>query len=166
MSSQLLEKEWQNVQLQERINALEQQVQDLRAANSILNEKVINHDLLLTELRNSYAATIDTIINDKSSEIDSLQAELNKVHLASLELVRKTSFDGQDALLSEKVKNINLTDKLKDLAKQITVLEQELASGVDNKTSNYVKPTTKPIRTYLNSTHNCNLVKKITKNLY
>lgn len=126
MSSQLLDLEQENIGLKSKLSASLEQIQILSAENSNLMNKVASHDDLLKQLKESHMAALNIILSDKNAEIESLKAELKTVHLASIEMVRKTSFEGQDLLMLERVKTINLNDQVKALNAKIHQLEQKL----------------------------------------
>lgn len=126
MSSQLLEIEVHNTELKAKLAASLEQVQNLSAGNASLINKVACHDDLLEQLKAAHMDALNIILCDKNSEIESLKAELKTVHLASIEMVRKTSFEGQDLLMNERVKTINLSDQVKALNAKINQLEQKL----------------------------------------
>ncbi len=129
LSSKILEVEHTNAEQAEQITLLESQLRSLRTENHELQIKNSSHDEVIAELKNSYLEMLESVRSEKNVEIENLKAELKEVHLAALEMVRKTSADSQDALMNEKVKNINLEDKINVLNKQIAGLEKKLASN-------------------------------------
>lgn len=141
MSSQLLDLEQENIGLKSKLSVSLEQIQSLSAENTRLINKVSAHDDLLKQLKASHVDAINIILSDKNAEIESLKIELKTVHLASIEMVRKTSFEGQDLLMLERVKTINLNDQVKALNAKIHHLEQKLEAGVrlDSDNGNFQK---------------------------
>ena len=127
ISAQLLEIEQENTELKADLAASIEQLRTLSSENSNLNNKMTAHDHLLAELKASHTEILNVVLADKNAELESLKVELKTVHLASVEMVRKTSFEGQDLLMTERVKTINLTESIKILNAKITQLEQKLA---------------------------------------
>lgn len=129
MSAQLLEQEQENIELKTKLAVSLEQIQNLSAENSNLMNKVAAHDDLLEQLRAAHMDAINIILSDKNAEIENLKSELKTLHLASIEMVRKISFEGQDLLMLERVKTINLNDQVKVLNAKIHQLEQKLEAG-------------------------------------
>ena len=129
MSAQLLEIEQENTELKAKLAVTTEKIQTLSVENSNLTNKMVAHDSLLAELKAAYTDMLNVILSDKNAEIESLKAELKTVHLASIETVRKTSFEGQDLLMTERVKTINLSDQVKSLNAKLKALEQQLETG-------------------------------------
>jgi len=75
--------------------------------------------ILISEIKTHHQEVISLLLHEKNSEIESLKQELFTVHKASLDLVRSTSFAGQDVLINERIKNINLHEKIKALTDSI-----------------------------------------------
>jgi len=129
MSAQLLSLEQENTELKANLTAATKQIRDLNTENLNLINKVSAHDGLLAELKATYTEMLNIVLTDKNAELESLKAELKTVHLASVEMVRKTSFEGQDLLMTERVKTINLSDQLKALNAKLSQLEQKFVSS-------------------------------------
>jgi len=143
MSSQLLEQEQENIELKTKLAVTVDQVQKLSAENLNLTNKIAAHDDLVEQLKVAHMEALNIILNEKNAEIESLKAELKTVHLASLEMVRKTSFEGQDLLMTERVKTINLSDQLKALNVKLAQLEQKLATSVKVAIEESIPPKNK-----------------------
>jgi predicted RNase H-like nuclease (RuvC/YqgF family) len=112
ISYQLLAVEQENNKLKLEVASLLEELAIVKAQNS-------ENLKLITEIKNHHNEVVNLLLHDKNSEIDSLKQELFTVHKASLELVRSTSFAGQDVLINERIKNINLHQKIKLLTDNI-----------------------------------------------
>jgi len=144
MSARLLSLEQENTELKAKLTTALDKIQGLSAENSDLIAKIATHDALLAELKVAHTETLNIILADKNSEIESLKSELKTVHLASVEMVRKTSFEGQDLLMIERVKTINLSDQLKALNAKIAQVEQKLTLSPKATKGEAILQKTKP----------------------
>lgn len=112
LSYQLISAEQSSDQLKQEVGLLQSELTSVKAENS----ELLN---LITEIKSQHSEIINLLLTDKNSEIESLKQELFTVHKASLDLVRSTSFAGQDVLINERIKNINLHEKIKLLTDNI-----------------------------------------------
>jgi len=123
---------------QELINAekgnvkLQSDNQQLQVSNQQLQEKLIEvtnlKDTLATlchELKIGFSNDLEKILAEQNKLIDKLQQEIRDVNQASLKVVQQTSFDGHDALMQEKVKTLNLEEKIGQLQKQLDHQQNE-----------------------------------------
>lgn len=100
-------------------NKLKQETEGLLA--ELANVKSENAELLrlIVEIKTHHHELVNLLLLEKNSEIENLKQELFTVHKASLDLVRSTSFAGQDVLINERIKNINLHERIKLLTDNI-----------------------------------------------
>jgi hypothetical protein len=63
--------------------------------------------------------------------------------MASVEMVRKTSFEGQDLLMTERVKTINLSDQLKTVNAKLAQLEQKISTSAKVEIEEFIPPKNK-----------------------
>ncbi len=143
MSAQLLELEQENLDLKAKLSVAAEQMKDLNSENSNLNNKVAAHDSLLAELKAAHKDALTIILTDKNAELESLKSELKTVHMASVEMVRKTSFEGQDLLMTERVKTINLSDQLKTVNAKLAQLEQKISTSAKVEIEEFIPPKNK-----------------------
>ena len=86
-------------------------------------------DLLATlchELKTTFSNDLDKILNDKNKVIDQLQEEIRDLNQISIQTVRQTSSDAHDLLMQEKVKTLNLEEKVGQLKKQLDQQQNEV----------------------------------------
>jgi hypothetical protein len=112
LSYQLLASEQDAAKLKQETRILLAELAAVKAENAELQRLVL-------EIKTHHNDVVNLLLLDKNSEIESLKQELFTVHKASLELVRSTSFAGQDVLINERIKNINLHEKIKLLTDNI-----------------------------------------------
>ena len=149
MSAQLLEIEQENTELKAKLAVTTEKIQTLSVENSNLTNKMVAHDSLLAELKAAHKDALNIILTDKNVELESLKLELKTVHMASVEMVRKTSFEGQDLLMTERVKNINLSEQLKTVNAKLAQLEQNANHTVkSNKDGTILQKHNKEIKSY------------------
>ena len=77
----------------------------------------------ITQERKAIAAAV---LQDKNQKIAALQLELRQVNKDNLEQIKIMGFAGDDAMIREKVKVINLEDKARTLTEQVKALEKTL----------------------------------------
>lgn len=111
---------------------LKSENQQLQTNNQQLQEKLINvtnlKDTLAKlchELTTNFSNDLEKIIDDKNKLIVSLQQEIKDLHQISVQAVQQTSFDGHDLLMQEKVKTLNLEEKIEQLKKQLEKQQYE-----------------------------------------
>ncbi len=143
MSAQLLEFEQENAELKANLSVATEQVRHFSAETEGLSSKIATHDTLLAEVKAAHTEMLNIILADKNSEIESLKFELKTVHIASVEMVRKTSFEGQDLLMTERVKTINLSDQLKTVNAKLAQLEQKISTSAKVEIEEFIPPKNK-----------------------
>jgi hypothetical protein len=112
---------------------LQSENQQLQSKNQRLQEKLLEvtnlKDLLATlwhELKTTFSNDLDKILNDKNKLIDQLQQEIRDLNKISFKVVQQTSSDGHDLLMQEKVKMLNLEEKVDQLKKQLDKQQNEI----------------------------------------
>lgn len=112
---------------------LQSENQQLQVSNKQLQEKLIEvtnlKDLLATlchELKTTFSNDLDKILNDKNKVIDQLQQEIRDLNQISIQTVRQTSSDAHDLLMQEKVKTLNLEEKVGQFKKQLDQQQNEV----------------------------------------
>lgn len=81
---------------------------------------------LYQELKDERTVLFGKMERDKDLLIQSLREELKQSHQASLKEITEVSYNGHDALMREKVKTINLEEKIKVLTEELSKQQQEL----------------------------------------
>jgi hypothetical protein len=135
LSAKILKLEQEKMEVKSSINVLALDFKNVTDKNLDLKKVVSEHNNLLTELKVAHLTAMNTIIDDKNSAIEGLKEELKAVHAESLTMVRQMSFDGQDLLMTERVKNINLTEQLKVLQDRIAKLEKNTLQDYELQTA-------------------------------
>jgi len=148
LSSQVLTLEQDNAELKDKLGRAAVNLQELQIQNADLAQKFAVHNTLIAELKVAHNEAITFILKDKNLEIESLKEELKTVHLASLEMVRTTSFEGQDLLMTERVKNINLLDQVKTLSNKLAQFERRIISSNKGVNEDPQKTAEKVVKTY------------------
>ncbi len=109
-----------NQQLMVELEYFKRQYTSLEAEHKILQEAY-------QVLREGQNKALQTLIEDKNQLVESLRQELREVNQASLAQVREMGYQGDEALMEEKVKSLNLQEKVSALEKELSSLQQQLA---------------------------------------
>lgn len=112
LSYQFISAEQARNKLKQEVSVLLSELTNLKAENAKLLR-------LMAEIKSQHNEIVSLLLLDKNSEIENLKQELSAVHKASLDLVRSTSFTSHDILINERIKNINLHEKIKLLTENI-----------------------------------------------
>ncbi len=122
---------YQLMSAEQELNKLKVEMAALLAELDKAKDKNAELSRLVIEIKSQYTGTINLLLVDKNNEIESLKQELFTVHKASLDLVRSTSFAGQDILINERIKNINLHEKIKLLTTNIKNFAKTVMPAMD-----------------------------------
>ena len=79
------------------------------------------------KLTEAVASNRDAAILQQEQTIESLRQEIQTINQTSFNAVQQVSFAGHDALLQEKVKTLNLEEKLKELQQLVIQQQNKLA---------------------------------------
>ena len=107
------------VKLEDKLTLLEKELDDLKKDKEHL-------DNLYQNLKEEREVLLGRMEKDKDQLIASLREELRQTNQTSLEKIQDVSYNGHELLMQEKVKTINLEEKIKSLAEDQTRLQQEL----------------------------------------
>jgi len=107
------------VKLEDKLALLEKEFDDLKKDKEYL-------DSLYRNLKEEREVLLGRMERDKDQLIASLREELHQTHQASLEKIQDVSYHGHELLMQEKVKTINLEDKVKFLIEDQTRRQREL----------------------------------------
>ena len=109
-----------NQQLQATVQKLQN---DLDLATK---EKIILEDCY-QKLTEAVASNRDATILQQEQTLESLRQEIQTINQTSFNAVQQVSFAGHDALLQEKVKTLNLEEKVKGLQQLVVQQQNKLA---------------------------------------
>lgn len=107
------------VKLEDKLALLEKEFDDLKKDKEHL-------DNLHLGLKEEREVLLGRMERDKDQLIASLREELRQTHQTSLDKIQDVSYHGHELLMQEKVKTINLEEKVKSLVEDQTRLQQEL----------------------------------------
>ena len=126
ISAELIKSEKENVVLKDEAQVLKQDLQRNTEENKILALKCQHLEKMCQKIEADRGIIAESIMRDKNKQIEALHQELKEVNKYSLDKVKSLGFEGDDALIRERVKSIHLEDKLKLLTEQIKTLEADL----------------------------------------
>jgi hypothetical protein len=118
--------ERKNVELTQKVIQLETEINLLKKELNALRKDKEHADSLYHELKAEREVLLSRIEKDKDYLIDSLREELHQAHQINLQKIQDISYQGHELLMQEKVKALNLEEKVKSLLGDITRLQQEL----------------------------------------
>lgn len=151
VSSEFAKTERKNVELTQNLTQLAAQLSLLDAEIKDLKKDKEQADNLYQELKAEREILLGRLERDKDQLIVSLREELSQTHQVNLQIVQDISYRGHDLLMQEKVKVMNLEEKVRSLSDELTKLHQEF-----NRASRVVEPLKTQIK---------QLQKLIAKNL-
>lgn len=126
VAAEFAKTERKNVELAQSLNRLEIQLTLLEEEFSELKKDKEHSDDLYRELREEREVLLDRLERDKDQLIASLREELSQTHRLNLEKIQDVSYHGHDLLMQERVKVMNLEEKIKGLSGELTALQQGL----------------------------------------
>jgi chromosome segregation ATPase len=124
----------QVTQLENQMILLEKELEEFRKEKEYLTSKY-------QDLKEERGVLLERMERDKDNLIASLREELNQTHQENLQKIQDVGYQGHELLMQEKVKTMNLEEKVKALSEEITKLQQAL--GYANKV---VEPLKNQIR--------------------
>lgn len=122
----LIRSEKEAIGLKEQNQIFKNDLTEITEKHQILTLKCEHLEKLYNEITTEREVMKEIIITDKDRQITALQKELRETHQESLDKIKILGFEGDDALIREKVKVIQLEDKLGILTEKIKSLEAEL----------------------------------------
>ena len=105
---------------------LEKDLKAITAEHKTLTLKSEHLEKLCQAIIAERQAIASAVLHDQSQKIEALQQELRQINKDSLEQIKKMGFEGDDAVIREKVKTIHLEDKINILTEQLKSLEKTL----------------------------------------
>jgi chromosome segregation ATPase len=114
-----------NVELTQKLTHVTTQFHLLEKSQDELKTTQEYMEQMYKELKEERNILIAKMERDKDQLINSLREELKQSHQASLKEITDVSYNGHDALMQEKVKTINLEEKVKSLTEDLTKQQQE-----------------------------------------
>ena len=94
--------------------------------DTVTKEKVILEDCY-QKLTKEIVSNRDATILQQEQTIESLRQEIQTINQTSFNAIQQVSFAGHDALLQEKVKTLNLAEKVKELQQLVVQQQNKLA---------------------------------------
>jgi len=126
LSVELIKSEKENLNLKVHNQQLQKELKVVTEEHKILTIKCEHLEKLCQAITQERQAIAAAVLQDQSQKIEALQLELRQVNQDSLEQIKKMGFAGDDAMIREKVKTINLEDKVHSLTEQVKALEKSL----------------------------------------
>jgi hypothetical protein len=126
-ANELINTETTIIKLTEANQQLQATVQQLQTnLDTVTKEKVILEDCY-QKLTKEIVSNRDATILQQEQTIESLRQEIQTINQTSFNAVQQISFAGHDALLQEKVKSLNLEEKVKELQQLVVQQQNKLA---------------------------------------
>ena len=141
VANEFAKTENKNVGLTQSLTQLETQLKSLEEKYSELKKDKEHVDNLYEELKEEREVLLGRMERDTDRLIASLHEELSQTHRINLQKVQNVSYKGHDLLMHEKVKTMNLEEKVQSLTGDITKLQQEL-----NNANQVVEPLKREIK--------------------
>jgi len=126
LSVELIKSEKENLNLKVQNQHLEKDLKVMTEEHKILTVKCEHLEKLCQAITQERQAMATAVLCDQNQKIEALQQELRQINKDSLEQIKKMGFEGDDAIIREKVKTINLEDKVHTLTEQVKALEKNL----------------------------------------
>lgn len=126
LMQELMKKERESVKLNQENTQL---IENLKEQSVAYKDLFIKHEELsksYQDLKEERTSVLQNLLDDKNNHIERLKAEIQAVHEKHLATILELGRKGDELLIEEKVKTINLSDKLKDLQQRIKSLEERL----------------------------------------
>lgn len=116
------------LQFENQINLLEKELEELKKCKEYLDHSY--HDL-----KEEREVLLGKMEKDKDQLIAALREELSQTHQANLQQIQDVSYRGHDLLMQEKVKVMNLEERVKGLSDELAKLQQQ-----SNEANRIVEP--------------------------
>jgi hypothetical protein len=129
LANELAKTEKLKLELGNKYTLLEQENIQLKELTTNLSVEKDKFQGLYQEISLERELAIEKILTDKNALIESLRQELANINASSIKQIKDLSFGINDNLIQEKVKVINLQEKVAVLTKQIQELRLELQTA-------------------------------------
>jgi len=126
-AKELINAETTIIQLTETNQQLQATVQKLQNVLDLVTKEKVVLDDCYQKLTEAVASNRDDTILQQEQTIESLRQEIQTINQTSFNAVQQVSFAGHDALLQEKVKTLNLEEKVKELQQLVVQQQNKLA---------------------------------------
>jgi chromosome segregation ATPase len=126
VANEFAKTERKNVELTQKLFKLENQLDVLKKEFDELKNTKEHLDSLYRDLKEEREILFGKMERDKDQLIASLREELHQINQTSLEKIQNVSYSGHELLMQEKVKTINLEEKVKFLTEDIVKVQREL----------------------------------------
>jgi len=133
LSQELIKREQENLKLNQENEKLTQNLEELTNTYKNLLLKFENLQTSYIELKNERENAIQMVLGDKNKHIESLKAEIKEMNEVHLNAIMELGQKSDELLIQEKVKTINLSEKVKELQQHIKMIEEKLgkAEGIN-----------------------------------
>lgn len=129
VANEFAKTELKNVELTQNLAKVETQLNLLEKEYEELKKDKQHIEDLCREIKEEREVLLGRMERDKDQLIASLREELRQTHQADLEKIQHISYSGHELLMQEKVKSMNLEEKVKDLTENLSRLQWELANA-------------------------------------
>ena len=129
VANEFAKTERKNTELTQNLAKVETQLNLLEKEHGELKKDKQDAETLCREVKEERDVLLDRMERDKDQLIASLREELRQTHQADLEKIQHVSYSGHEFLMQEKVKSMNLEEKVKDLTENLNSLQQELTNA-------------------------------------
>ncbi len=129
LSQELIKKEQDNLKLNKDNIKLAQNLEQLTEAHKMLLLKFENIDSRYEDLKKERENAIQRVLEDKNKQVESLKYEIKEMNELHLNAITDLGQRNDELLIEEKVKTINLTEKVKELQHSIKMVEEKLGKS-------------------------------------
>jgi chromosome segregation ATPase len=119
LASELIRAEQENLALKAQNHELQVGLKALDQKHQALVSKSEHLEKLCGAIQAERKAMAEAIAQNQQKQIESLQQELREVNQYALDKLRAMGYEGDEALMAEKVRVIHLEDKLKALESEL-----------------------------------------------
>jgi chromosome segregation ATPase len=125
LAAQLIQTEQKLTQLKETHQILNIEFNVVKEQNLQLAAEKEKYQMALEHVVSERDQVLATVLNQQNQLIDSLRQELKEVNQTSIEQIKELGRKGDDALIEEKVKSINLQDEVSQQKNIIDELREQ-----------------------------------------
>ena len=129
VAAEFAKTERKNVELTQKLQQTETQLHSSEAELKELKKDKEHLHAIYNDLKEEREILLGRMERDKDQLIASLREELKQTHQTNLQKIQDVSYQGHDLLMQEKVKAINLEEKIKELTQEVAKLQQDLSSA-------------------------------------
>jgi hypothetical protein len=141
LSQDLIKREQENLKLNQENEKLAQNLAQLTGAYKDLSLRHEGISAGYEALKNERETALQIVIADKNKQVENLKCEIKQMNAVHLNAITESGRKSDELLIQEKVKTINLTEKVKELQQHIKMIEEKLgkAEGINTPLQKEVK---------------------------